>query len=269
MKKSRKLFPAITLLLISALLLSTASYAWFTMNTTVSATGIDLTVQTANSLLINSTIGAEVTGTGWTNTFNVTNPTITDGLKPASSLDGTSLIYVSGNNSTGKLSATDTDATATTATKNVNYVDYDFSLLYSGEPDEGKTTKEISILIGEGNTAITSEDTDLFKAVRFAVLVDTLDEDDAISAYAVPTGDTVADTNIYGLDTNPSCLTSADDLTATEEVTFLEDGDVVLLATPGTPMTVTVRVWLEGESDFCIDSYAGQSFGINIALTCE
>ena len=45
MKLSRKLVPAIAMLLVSAVMLSTASFAWFSMNTTVSATGVQVQAQ--------------------------------------------------------------------------------------------------------------------------------------------------------------------------------------------------------------------------------
>lgn len=40
MKATKKIIPALVMLLVSAVLLSTASYAWFSMNTKVTATGM-------------------------------------------------------------------------------------------------------------------------------------------------------------------------------------------------------------------------------------
>lgn len=42
MKLTRKLIPAFVMLLVSAVLMSTASFAWFAMNTTVEATGMEV-----------------------------------------------------------------------------------------------------------------------------------------------------------------------------------------------------------------------------------
>ena len=42
MKLTRKLIPAFIMLLVSAVLMSTASFAWFAMNTTVEATGMEV-----------------------------------------------------------------------------------------------------------------------------------------------------------------------------------------------------------------------------------
>lgn len=48
----RKLIPAIIMLLISAILVTTASYAWFSMNTTVSATSMQIEAVAEDGLLI-------------------------------------------------------------------------------------------------------------------------------------------------------------------------------------------------------------------------
>ena len=52
MKMTRKLIPAIAMLLISAVMMSTASFAWFSMNTTVSATGMQIEAKSDQTFLI-------------------------------------------------------------------------------------------------------------------------------------------------------------------------------------------------------------------------
>ncbi len=56
MKKTRKLIPAIAMLLISAVMMSTASFAWFSMNKTVTATGMQVNATADGSLIIGDTI---------------------------------------------------------------------------------------------------------------------------------------------------------------------------------------------------------------------
>ena len=48
----KKLIPAIVLLLVSALLMATASYAWFSINTTVTATNMKVEATTSKNLVI-------------------------------------------------------------------------------------------------------------------------------------------------------------------------------------------------------------------------
>lgn len=55
MKVTRKLIPAVVLLLVSAMMLSTASYAWFSMNKDVTATGMQIEAKSdAQFLIINA-----------------------------------------------------------------------------------------------------------------------------------------------------------------------------------------------------------------------
>ncbi len=58
MKKSLKLIPAIVMLLISAILVSTSTFAWFSMNTTVRATGMQVTAKSNNTFLLIGTVNS-------------------------------------------------------------------------------------------------------------------------------------------------------------------------------------------------------------------
>ena len=51
----KKLIPALALLLVSAVMLGTSSFAWFSMNTSVTATGMSVTATAPTSLLISTT----------------------------------------------------------------------------------------------------------------------------------------------------------------------------------------------------------------------
>lgn len=51
-KASRKLLPAIAMLAMSATMLATSTYAWFSMNKTVTATGMELTAKSNNTYLL-------------------------------------------------------------------------------------------------------------------------------------------------------------------------------------------------------------------------
>lgn len=52
MKKMRRMIPAFAMLMVAAIMLSTASYAWFTMNEQVTASGMQVQAKAAGSLLI-------------------------------------------------------------------------------------------------------------------------------------------------------------------------------------------------------------------------
>ncbi|MDD6094214.1 MAG: hypothetical protein PUC29_00505, partial [Clostridia bacterium] len=55
MKATRKLIPALAMLLVSAIVMSSASFAWFTMSRQVTAQGMNVTVTAPNNLLIKAT----------------------------------------------------------------------------------------------------------------------------------------------------------------------------------------------------------------------
>lgn len=52
MKKFRKVIPALCMLLISAVLMSTSTFAWFSMNKKVTATGMQITAKSDNIYLL-------------------------------------------------------------------------------------------------------------------------------------------------------------------------------------------------------------------------
>ena len=79
----KKIIPALALLLISAMVLASASYAWFSMNTQVTATGMQVQAKAEGGLLISST---HQDGT-WSNTSAVTLGKAVQ-LLPASTADG-------------------------------------------------------------------------------------------------------------------------------------------------------------------------------------
>lgn len=54
MKKFRKLLPAFGMLLLSSALLSTSSYAWFSMNSTVKTDGMNVQATTSQNLVISN-----------------------------------------------------------------------------------------------------------------------------------------------------------------------------------------------------------------------
>jgi hypothetical protein len=52
MKKMRKLIPAFAMLMVAAIMMTTASFAWFTMNDEVTATGMQIQAKASGSLII-------------------------------------------------------------------------------------------------------------------------------------------------------------------------------------------------------------------------
>lgn len=74
MKKFKKLIPAFCMLMVSAVLLGTSTYAWFSMNNTVTATGMSVTATTNTKYLL---IGSSADLSNATTTYA---PTKTGGV---------------------------------------------------------------------------------------------------------------------------------------------------------------------------------------------
>ena len=66
MKKFRKLIPALCMLLVSALFVGTSTYAWFSMNKTVTATDMKVTAKSDNIYL--QIKQADATAADWATT---------------------------------------------------------------------------------------------------------------------------------------------------------------------------------------------------------
>lgn len=75
MKMTRKLIPALVMLIVSAIMLSTASFAWFANNTSVSATSMTVKANTDVKFL---QIKNDDEGSTWGKTAEATNASDTD-----------------------------------------------------------------------------------------------------------------------------------------------------------------------------------------------
>lgn len=79
MKKFKKLIPALCMLLVSAVLVGTSTYAWFSMNETVTVTGLEVTAKSDQTYLIISdtanTVSALQALSGAKNQVTFTTPT--------------------------------------------------------------------------------------------------------------------------------------------------------------------------------------------------
>ena len=96
MKLSRRLIPAIAMLMVSAVLMSTASFAWFSINSEVQATGMAITATADSSLVIKgdsdssySSVAKNVYGSS-----NEKDDAVQPNLKPCTSSDGVNFAHL-------------------------------------------------------------------------------------------------------------------------------------------------------------------------------
>ena len=152
MKKAlRKLVPAIVMLLVAAAFVGTSTYAWFSMNRTVDVTGMSVTTEVSDFLLISAT---NANAASYTTSLTQTRE---GKLRPVSSKDGISFFYTGSDN-------VGADGTARAA----SYTAYSEAEHQSGEPlavdnalantSAGKTNfdKGFNVAYGAGTTPTTS-----------------------------------------------------------------------------------------------------------------
>jgi len=98
----KKLIPAIVLLLISAMIMATASYAWFSMNTQVTATGMQVKAKAESGLLISELSATNAT---WDNsaTGGTSSPY---SMIPTSTVNGTAWFHANSKGTGSSASAT-------------------------------------------------------------------------------------------------------------------------------------------------------------------
>jgi hypothetical protein len=286
-KNARKLIPAVAMLLVSASMLSTASYAWFSMNSKVTATGMEVNVAAPASIMIApENAGATGPDTAKYNTtvaFSGNKGT----LGHASSTNGVSFWATNPNNIDDKgdvnkdISMIDVsknnDATATTKysevyeVDNTNaYVDFSFYLATS-------STATVNVTLDPAATKIvmTKEDGDvnndaLLPAMRFAVLTATATDGTygALTALAkniwAGYDNAKVTEEAYTTATTKAAINQLEKTVNTNAEVEGPDEYPVLMTLAakeaasstgyGVATKVVIRVWLEGEDDATLNA---------------
>lgn len=157
----KKLIPAVAMLTTSAVMLSTATYAWFTMSREVEVTGIKLTATTPQTIEVSlgkATAGATITSKTeatepgddeklWSNKAATSFVYASFGkLIPASSTDGTNLYYTTKAKENGK-SVDITGANAFTQATENNNAGWTFQTAGASSETESNLTADTK---GEG-----------------------------------------------------------------------------------------------------------------------
>lgn len=298
----KKLIPAVAMLTTSAVMLSTATYAWFTMSREVEVTGIKLTATTPQTIEIslgNGTGGTVEAPTNetkdndlWMNSVATGSVYDTFGkLIPASSVDGNTLYYTTNAIAFGKDVQFDNenspfksamDKLVTAVASNKSAVNGDLSAsdddgYYLDIPVWFRTTSTDAVTLGLEVEIKNSSDDDtksvLYKAARVAILPETKSAQKVFSetgAKYYKDGKAVATAGA-------TLAASYGDVSAATEATVtggkVTNPDATTQVATVTASTGTgyggavkyyIRVWLEGEDEACWNANAGQDFVINL-----
>lgn len=304
----KRLIPAIAMLALSAVTLSTSTYAWFTMSKEVSMTGLNMSATAGEGIEIalaeidNGSVNVYLdTGhpaegdSGWKSSVVVGNYYSDVGaLIPASSVDGVNLYEATDASNSGKTATQFSKLTlrngntlnAMAQMKTQNAYDENATSLgstaesgyYVDIPVHIRTTKK-----GTGSGALyyqmkivnkddtATGDKDLSKAVRVALM--NRDAASASSILAIDKTNYDGEKAVSG-EGNKSAVSNLkiDSVTNGDfaESNGTDSGLTIPYAGEGATygyLDFTIRIWLEGESQYCYNSNSGQNWDIAFKFT--
>ena len=275
MKKFRKLLPALSMLLISALLMGSSTFAWFSMNTTVTVSGMSVTTKVSSNLLISAdTTEANFKAAGL-------DQTRSGALDPVSTVDGKSFFYhnsenvdASGAQTGNHFTAYSEDTTlantgagkesydssfnsnygvtGSITTNNVvyGYIDYIFYLKASSTEESQKVSLTKCNLLYNGNTINGNK---AWRVAVFATEASDTAEGAKTATESLKTILTLSDAKNFSNTVTDSKNQAASSATALADVTYNSAAVIDSTIAKGTSKyyKVIVRIYLEGEDTTC------------------
>ena len=259
----KKLIPALALLLVSAVLLATSSFAWFSMNTTVTVTGMSVTAKVNDNLQIApTTVDATTKAADSAFKYGYVMTHTSQLLEPVSTANGVNFFYTSTKNvqangdaatdtyvAYNHASTTDFDTNyGTTGAK--GYVEYAVQLKADNSSNATKYVNLSTLNITYAGAAADQ------MAFRVAVFVNDMGADGSTAATAPTesslktllkmtgsayheTGKAVTSTSATGAITNKADVAANIGSVAANSSRYFK---------------VVVRLWIEGEDTTCTNS---------------
>ncbi|MCR4889956.1 MAG: hypothetical protein K5979_12370 [Ruminococcus sp.] len=238
---TKKIFSAAAMLAVSASMLATSTYAWFSMNTQVTAKGMQVKAKAEGGIVISN----DAATPNWVQEADASYTTKAE-LFPISTADFSTWYHAkstqaddaaAGQAASAYTQPVTTNPTGsgigTDATSNAYYLVDTFKIASSGETLN--KAGEAPLLYINQVTATNPSDQDLSKALRVGI---TVGSDTTKYIYA-PLGGT-ASYKVGGSDSSTTPLTP---VTGKNKATSISS----IPSTSGTPITVKVYVWYEGE----------------------
>lgn len=230
MKTMKKLIPALAMLLVSAVLLGTSTFAWFSMNTAVTAKGMSVTAQAESGIVISNSSKA---------TWNAEAATTTSAMNlyPTSTVDGATWYHNSSNNA-DVATGNGYTGTYTTVTNEGTAKYYSESKFYIKSATTSALTKDLYVESVTITPPTTVTSANLDKAIRVLIKVGT-------SNFIFAPG---ADSTLTYTVNDATSVTA---LNATAVNHQKVAGITTIPASTGTPIEVTIYVYFEGEDANC------------------
>ena len=155
MKATRKLIPAFAMLLIAAVMMSTATFAWFSTNSTVTAKGMSIEATAKNTFLVIAETETEI-DSDYQETevdFQMTTPTTLYPVTYFKDADDSKAVKAGGTVQADSWYVAIAEATGASAAKAGSYVEVDEADLVSGKY---AIHKELYVSVADNFTAATN-----------------------------------------------------------------------------------------------------------------
>jgi len=264
--KKRSLFAAVAMLIVSAIVLTSATYAWFVVGTQASITGITAQVASASS-------GVQVrrydNGNAWSSTINFAalgqdeNNSFPSTYIPATAYVNTSNAFSC---LSGAFDATNTNQinVTTGASAGTDYAKFQVKIRTTGDTKNVKLVPTITN--AEGST-------DANKALKVAVQYNNGTSDQGVLGVfgdeysAIKTAGTYLDTNadFYITDADGDSSPYASALQA-QTITSATDGVVLTGVNNSGTCYITVYMWIEGNDAECTNALSSQIANVSFTL---
>lgn len=251
----KKILPSACMLAVSAAMLSTSTYAWFSMNTTVTAQGMHMTAKAEEGLVISNAAA----GTYDVNASSV--KTTVANLKPGSSANLADWYHSSSTdpNTANTQQTYDAGAAWVSNDSDANYVVHDFYIRSSAAADLTVGSLDVTGVTATVNSGAAAQN--LSKSLRVGILIDgdKTSNTQNVYIYAPVSGYTssytVAQaTGAYNASARTTVTPLSGNTPSNSTITTIPDS-------ADNGLHVEVFVWFEGEDANCISN--------NIAATLE
>jgi hypothetical protein len=242
----KKLVPALCLLLISALLLGTSTYAWFSMNTTVTANGMAVKARAEEGLVISNAVAGTYDQTAASSKTSVAE------LYPGSSADLVTFLHSTSTDPADEnTQQAYTSGTAWVANSGVygNYVVHDFYIRSSADATLNVGSLDVKSVTATVNGATASAE--LNKALRVGVKIDGAN---AVYIYAPIAGFTTPVSVQNAAGDYSSVAADRTSVAALAGNTESHSSVTAIPAKSANGTHVEVFVWYEGEDEHCISN---------------
>lgn len=256
----KKIIPSICMLLVTAVLMGTSTYAWFSMNKEVKAEGMKVSASTSANLIISESKITQFDGTKNEYTINFNKDNTYKVLTPVSSADGKK--FFTADKTADKPNKPELlggaafvlQENATSGTAITYWVEKSAHIGVKGVTDLGKLSVNISAQANnKKDVTVTEEAKKIYKALRFAVYYKAEGEGAAASDSVIFSGD------LDGIKTARTWkgAIEAKDVTAADATTQVTT-KIGATEIPGieelkanTDYEIRIVVWLEGQDDDC------------------